>query len=150
MAAERLVLARSHTLVIRSGLAIGASADGRSGHLDWLRYRTERQLPVTIIEDESRSAVWAEALATRIMTLAQSAQVGIRHVHTTRAVSRVELATCLMSTVIREVPQFKVESRHQQAVPHLGRIALDSQYHDEWSSPLPSVVNGGEIASCPM
>jgi len=143
--AERLVLKRDNALVIRTGLAIGASADGRSGHLDWLRYRTKRQLPVTIIEDEWRCVVWVKDLAMRIMKLAQSTQRGIRHIHTTHAVCRVALANSLMRRFLGNNPDFTIESRHQQAVPHLGRIALDSQYHDELSQALPSVVE-----DCPL
>ena len=70
--AEQLVLQRQGSLVIRAGLGIGHSPDGRTGHLDWLRYRTEQNLPITIIEDEYRSVVWQHDLAMRVMALAQS------------------------------------------------------------------------------
>ncbi|MGE3939218.1 MAG: NAD(P)-dependent oxidoreductase, partial [Nitrospirales bacterium] len=66
--AERLIFNRPQSLVIRIGLAIGTSPNGRTGHLDWLRYRTHRNLPVTIVEDEYRSTVWVEDLAVRVMT----------------------------------------------------------------------------------
>src|SRR5581483_9657102 len=49
-------LARPGSLVIRIGLPIGPSPDGRTGHRDWLRYRLDRNLPVTIVRDEYRSA----------------------------------------------------------------------------------------------
>jgi len=139
--AERLVLKRENTLVVRTGLAIGASANGRSGHLDWLRYRTERNLPVTIIEDESRCAAWAKDVATCLMALAQSHETGIRHIHTSSAVSRVELAKHLLRTVLKKDPVFKVEYRDQQPTPHLGRIALDSLYQGGLSSLLTSVID---------
>lgn len=138
--AEQRVLKRDNALVIRFGLAIGASADGRSGHLDWLRYRMKYHLPVTIIHDEWRCAVWAKDLAQRIMKLAHSAQVGIRHIHTTQVESRVALAKYLIRTVLEADPNFTIESRDQQAAPHLGRIALASQYYGELAEALPSVV----------
>ncbi len=139
--AEELVLGRHQSLVIRTGLAIGASPNGRTGHLDWLRYRTQRNLPITIVEDEYRSVVWVTDLSGRIMKLAQSTETGIRHVSATRAISRVELANYLMSC-LGEPPNFRCESRHQRSAPHLGRVELTSLYGDILSRPLVSVLDG--------
>ena len=139
--AESLVLGRPRSLVIRTGLAIGASPNGRAGHLDWLRYRTHRNLPITIVEDEYRSVVWVTDLSKRVMKLAQSSETGIRHVSATRAVSRVELANYLMS-FFGEPPNFRCESRHQRPTPHLGHVELTSVYEDILSRPLASVLDG--------
>lgn len=139
--AERLVLGRYGSLVIRTGLAIGPSPNGRTGHLDWLRYRTQKNLPITIVEDESRSVVWVTDLARRVMKFAQSNETGIRHISATRAVSRVELANHLMS-ILGEPPAFRCESRHQRPAPHLGRVELTSAYADILSQPLASVLDG--------
>jgi hypothetical protein len=49
VAAERLLAARPNSLIVRAGLWIGPSATGRNGHLDWLRYRHGRQLPMTVV-----------------------------------------------------------------------------------------------------
>ena len=81
VAAERILLARPNTLVVRSGLWIGPSATGRIGHLDWLRYRHARGLPMTIIDDEIRSAVWAEDAARRVGELAHSTITEILNRH---------------------------------------------------------------------
>lgn len=139
--AEELVLGRHQSLVIRTGLAIGASPNGRTGHLDWLRYRTQRNLPITIVEDEFRSVVWVTDLSGHIMKLALSTETGIRHVSATRAVSRVQLANYLMS-LVGEPPNFRCESRQQRPVPHLGRVELSSVYRDALSRPLASVLDG--------
>jgi dTDP-4-dehydrorhamnose reductase len=139
--AERLVLRRAGSLVIRTGLGIGPSPNGRTGHWDWLRYRIQHNLPVTIIEDEYRSAVWMRELATRVLTIAQSAETGIRHISATRAVSRVELANYILDLL--GIPTvFKIESRHQQPTPHLGRVELVSGYKGELFRPLMSVLDG--------
>jgi dTDP-4-dehydrorhamnose reductase len=137
--AEQLVLERPQSLVIRTGLAIGPSPNGRTGHLDWLRYRTQRQLPITIVVDEYRSVVWSEDLAKRVMTLSRSGQTGIHHIPATRAVSRIELAHYLLKRLGLEA-HFHCESRHQRPTPHLGRVELTSTYRDKLSIPLPSVV----------
>ena len=139
--AERLVLRRAGSLVIRTSLGIGSSPNGRTGHLDWLRYRIQHNLPITIIEDEYRSVVWMRELATRVLILARSEEAGLRHISATRAVSRVELANYLLS-LLRRQATFKIESRHQQRTPHLGRVELNSMYGGELFRPLSSVLDG--------
>jgi dTDP-4-dehydrorhamnose reductase len=138
--AEQLILERPGSLVIRTGLAIGPSPNGRTGHWDWLRYRTQRNLPITIVHDEYRSVVWAHDLAARVFQLAESRETGIRHIASTRAVSRVELANYLLS-VFEQEANFHCESRHQRAVPHLGRVELASTYSGELFRPLANVVD---------
>jgi dTDP-4-dehydrorhamnose reductase len=139
--AENLVSDRKGSLVIRVGLPIGPSPNGRTGHVDWLRYRIGRNLPITIVHDEYRSVVWAADLALRVMQLARSAETGIRHVTASRAVSRVELANYLLSKS-RIGANFSRESRHERAAPHIGRVELATVYRGELSRPLPSVLDG--------
>jgi dTDP-4-dehydrorhamnose reductase len=139
VAAEQLVLARANTLVIRSGLWIGPSATGRIGHLDWLRDRHRRGLPMTIVSDEHRSAVWAEQAARRVWDLARSTLVGVRHITATRAVSRPELARYL-DRRFEIGATFATESRHQRRTPHLGKVELATIHTDTLAAPLPSVV----------
>lgn len=140
VAAEQLVLRRPGSLVIRVGLPIGRSPNGRSGHCDWLRYRAEHKLPVTIVHDEYRSAVWASDLAARVMELATSAEAGMRHVTATRVLSRVELADHLMHRFGIEASYAK-EGRHERTAPHLGRVELATRYQGELFAPLASVVD---------
>lgn len=140
VAAEKLILQRDRSLVLRTSLAIGPSHNGRSGHLDWLAYRHQRQLPITIIADEYRSAVWVDALAARIMRFAQSDETGLRHIAATQAICRVELAEYLAQHMNIK-PALKIASRHQQPAPHLGRVELTTVYKGELYEPLPSVVD---------
>lgn len=137
--AEHLVLARPGTLVVRPGLAIGPSIDGRSGFLDWLSYRHRRGLPVTVIGDESRSVVWADDLAARILALAVGKVAGVRHIAAARAVPRPELARHLLE--LRGIrPRFTVRTRREQPAPHLGRVEMRTIYDDEYAEALPAVV----------
>ena len=138
--AERLVLKRADSLVVRTGLAIGPSPNGRTGHLDWLRYRKQRQLPITIVKDEYRSVVWVEDLARRVMALVASKETGLRHVAATRAVSRIELAEYLLKRLGLRT-DFRSEGRHQRPTPHIGHVELTTTYEDELSQPLPSVLD---------
>jgi dTDP-4-dehydrorhamnose reductase len=141
VSAEELVLNRAGSLIVRVGLPIGPSPNGRTGHWDWLRYRMRRNLPITIVHDEYRSVVWADELATRVMQLAESSEIGIRHVSATRAVSRIELANHLLA-IFGEPATYERESRHQRAAPHIGRVELASCYRGELFEPLTSVLDG--------
>lgn len=146
VAAERLVLARPNTLVLRAGLWIGPSANGRLGHLDWLRSRSSRNLPMTIVTDERRSAVWAEDGAARAWALANSAVTGVRHIIATQIVSRPALATFLVEK-FQIGATFATESRHARKTPHLGDVALVTMYDDALAAPLPSVLHDGKPTS---
>lgn len=146
--AEEMVLSRPGSLVIRVGLPIGPSPNGRTGHWDWLRYRIGKKLPVTIVHDEYRSVVWAHDLALRVMQMAESCETGIRHVSATRAISRIDLANHLL-TIFGEPANFQRESRYERATPHLGRVELASRFHGEFSRPLECVLDSPcRIAWC--
>jgi dTDP-4-dehydrorhamnose reductase len=140
VAAEKLVLEREGSLVVRSGLGIGPSPDGRTGHLDWLRYRTQNGLPTTLVTDEYRSTVWSNDLAHRVWDLAQSHETGLRHVPATRCVSRIELAKHL-DAYYELGAQLHEVTAAERDVPHLGRVELASQFTDEFSEPLPSPLD---------
>jgi dTDP-4-dehydrorhamnose reductase len=146
--AERLVLQRSGSLVIRVGLPIGPSRGGRTGHWDWLRYRSDRNFPITIVSDEYRSAVWADHLACRVLQLAESSAVGIRHVAATRVTSRIELANHLLS-LLDKPAGYLTETRRQRTTPHLGHVELATVYNDALSRPLMSVLESSEAWRTP-
>ncbi len=137
--AEALILARDRSLVLRPGLAIGASHNGRSGHCDWLAYRHQQGLPITIVTDEFRSAMWVDDLAVRIMDLAQSEQTGLRHIAATQTVGRLQLAQYLTRRLGIN-PVLHTASRHGQPAPHLGRVELVSVFRGPLHEPLPSVM----------
>ena len=138
--AEEAVLNRPGSLVIRIGLPVGPSPNGRTGHLDWLHYRTQQKLPITIVEDEYRSAVWARDAAIRVMDLVKSQETGLRHVSATRAVSRTELADYLLKQLALHA-DYRCESRHQRSAPHLGYVELITKYEDDLATPLPCIID---------
>jgi dTDP-4-dehydrorhamnose reductase len=137
--AEQLVLARPNALVIRSGLWIGPSATGKIGHLDWLRDRHRRGLPMTVVSDEVRSVVWAEQAGRRVWQLAHSAVTGVRHIVATRAAARPEIAT-FVDRHFAIGATFGVEPRRERRTPHLGNVELATRHTDELALPLASVV----------
>ena len=142
--AEEMLLARhERSLVVRAGLWIGPSYNGRIGHLDWLRYRTARRLPMTVVADEYRSAVWAEDAAARVVDLAESEICGVRHITARRIVSRPELASYL-DREFAIGADFAIARRSDLDRPHPGRIDLRTDYTDELARPLRAVIPDSE------
>jgi dTDP-4-dehydrorhamnose reductase len=139
VAAEALIRARDNSLVIRSGLWIGPSATGKIGHLDWLRDRHRRGLPMTVVSDEVRSTVWAEDAGGRVWELARSTVTGVRHLTSTRAVARPETAA-FVNAHFAIGATFGVEPRANRRTPHLGNVELATRYTDALAQPLPSVI----------
>ena len=140
VAAEEMVLAQwPESLVLRVPLCIGPSYNGRSGHLDWLRHRYAKGLPMTIVRDEFRSALPLEAAADRVWEMASSSLVGLRHLWADRLVSRPELAEYLCRHQNLEV-NLEFQDRSERDVPHLGKVEMVSRYTDSWGQPLPSVL----------
>jgi dTDP-4-dehydrorhamnose reductase len=137
--AEACVRQRRGSLIVRPGLAVGPSIDGRTGHWDWLRYRHRHGLAISIIADEARSAVCADALAKRIWGLARSGEERVRHVPADRTVARPELARALLAYE-KLSPRFNIETRADQSHPHLGRITLGTVHDDALAAPLASVM----------
>jgi dTDP-4-dehydrorhamnose reductase len=137
--AERAVLARPNALVIRPGLAVGPSLDGRTGHRDWLIRRSSKGLPISIVADEARSAMWSRDLADRLWALAQSSLEGICHLPAEQMVDRPTLAEGLMG-YLGLAPRFRREARVDQGHPHLGRINLQTRLSHPLAEPLPSVM----------
>ncbi len=140
VAAEQLMLARPNTLIVRSGPWIGPSASGRNGHLDWLRYRHARDLPMTVVADEARSVVWADEAARRVWELAASTITGIRHLVTLRAVSRPELAAYLNARYAIGA-EFSIQQRRDRRAPHPGHVELRTVHRDVLAAPLSPVVS---------
>ena len=94
---------------------------------------------MTVVADEARSAVWADAAARRVWDLADAEVCGVRHVIATRAVSRPDLASYLVDHFVRGA-SFALETRAERRAPHLGRVELATRYTDDLAAPLPSVV----------
>jgi dTDP-4-dehydrorhamnose reductase len=138
--AEALVRRRGNSLVIRSGLWIGPSSNGRIGHLDWLRSRHARNLPMTIVSDEIRSAVWAHDAAARVWDLAHSTTTGTRHITATRSIDRPSLAT-FVNAHFAIGAAFDTALGVTRNAPHLGNTELATRFADPLASPLPSPVD---------
>ncbi len=137
--AEQRVLQRENTVVIRVPLAIGPSVDGRTGHLDWMRYRFTKGLPITIVEDEARSVLNAEDVVDRTLDYVTSDTVGLRHI-AAPGVSRIQLADGVIKHLSMPV-RYDLKTRSEQPAPHLGRVTLDTAYDDALAAPLPSALD---------
>jgi dTDP-4-dehydrorhamnose reductase len=139
-AEARVAHERPDALIVRIGLPIGPSLCGRRGHLDWLRHRHARGLPMTVIAGERRSAVWADAAAQRLLDLALGRLAGVRHITATRPCWRPELAEALCRR-LGLAARYEVRHRRELALAHLGDVELGTMYDDELAAPLPAVLD---------
>lgn len=137
--AEKLLRNRSDMLIVRVGLPIGPSPDGRTGHRDWLEYRTGKGLPVTIIRDEIRSVYPAEDAARRILELVDQGITGVRHLVSREPLTRPELATRLLRRLGRKA-NFVLKSAADLPNPHPRRLILDTRFKDRLAEPLPGIA----------
>ena len=126
LTAEEMVLgSRPDAIVIRTGLVIGPSISGRHGHLDWLRYRSEKNLPMTLIRGEFRSAVPAEHYAKTIFDLVAANACGIQHVISNQPIERPVLARKLLSRHNINANLLS-KNRGDLSTPHLANVSLTS------------------------
>jgi dTDP-4-dehydrorhamnose reductase len=138
--AEQIVSDVPGSVIVRVPLALGPSVSGRIGHLDWIRYRHLKGLPITIIRDEARSAISSAHAADRIISIGESDITGLRHIAATRSVSRPELAEACFS--YHGLPaDYDLATRADRPAPHLGRVTMATCYNDAWSEPLASAVD---------
>ncbi len=146
---QRILSARPDALIVRPGLCIGPSPSGRKGHWDSLAYRLRKQRPVTIVEGEYRTAVWAEDAAQRILDWTQSGGNGIRHITAVRPTERPELAAALCAA--RGLPpDYRIRHRRDLDRPHLGRVELATRHAEEPLAAVPDRLSGiGPISNPP-
>lgn len=143
-AEQRVLFQDPSSLVIRVPLCIGPSYNGRSGHLDWLRYRYAKGLPITIVRDEHRSALPLDRAAQRVYALALSSHTGLRHLQATAPASRPELAHHLCRALDLDV-KLRYQWRRERPGPHLGRVELTTLYQDIYAHPIPSALTAASI-----
>src|SRR5438067_207623 len=75
------------------------SPNGRTGHHDSLRYRTQRKLRETFMNIQSRSMVLPSENVLRMTHLETTSENAMRHVSATRVISSVDLAKYLLTPV---------------------------------------------------
>jgi len=138
VAAEALMRARPNTLIVRSGPWIGPSATGKTGHLDWLRHRHARGLPMTVVADEARSVVWADEAARRVWELADATVTGVRHL-VAPVISRPALAAALDARFAIGA-SFGTQLRRDKRAPHPGIVELRTIHDDALAAPLSPVI----------
>lgn len=133
--AESLVLRmRPDALLVRPGLCLGPSADGRRGHWNSAQRRIKRDLQVTVIEGELRSAMWAPDAGRQVLQWIDEGVQGLHHLTADKSSSRIDVIKALCE--VNQLPAiYEVTHRDELEYPHLGNVSLGSQYdHD----PLPA------------
>lgn len=93
LAAERLVQDSGLPWqILRPGLVIGDSLQGRKGPRDFLLTRIRAGKPTHYFTDEWRTPIAASEMAERVLAIACSGETGIFHIAGREVISRYELA----------------------------------------------------------
>jgi dTDP-4-dehydrorhamnose reductase len=90
LAESEIVKAPRHAIV-RLGLPMGDSIQGKKGAIDFIEGRLKRGLPMSLFHDEYRSCIGCEDLADAIVSLFSMQVGGLFHVGGPHAVSLYEI-----------------------------------------------------------
>lgn len=77
--AEREIARAPRHAIVRIGLPMGDSIQGKKGAIDFIKGRLSRGLPVSLFHDEYRSCIECDDLADAVITLFSSEATGLFH-----------------------------------------------------------------------
>ena len=127
--AEQLVEQSIDHLIIRKGLPMGPSLSGRKGPIDYLSYRFRRGKPLTLFDDELRSAIHAEDLTLGLLNLWKREAKGLYHLGGPQKVSLYDIGRHVIETRHYDPACLMRASRFEDTsgLPRIGDVALNSQ-----------------------
>jgi dTDP-4-dehydrorhamnose reductase len=89
--AEKEIAKAPRHAIVRIGLPMGDSIQGKKGAVDFIENRLKRGLPISLFHDEYRSCITCEDLTDAVIALLAKEAEGIFHVGGPRAVSLYEI-----------------------------------------------------------
>jgi len=89
--AENEIAKAPRHAIVRLGLPMGDSIQGKKGAIDFIKGRLKRGLPMSLFHDEYRSCIGCEDLADAVVPLLLMEASGLFHVGGPRAVSLYEI-----------------------------------------------------------
>jgi dTDP-4-dehydrorhamnose reductase len=127
LAEEEISKAPRHA-VIRLGLPMGDSIQGKKGAIDFIEGRLKRGLPMSLFHDEYRSCIGCDDLADAIVSLFSSEVHGLFHVGGPRAVSLYEIGERILKrgNYRREALRRWSRAEDVNGPPRIGNVHLNS------------------------
>jgi dTDP-4-dehydrorhamnose reductase len=127
--AEKEIAKSSRHAIIRLGLPMGDSIQGKKGAIDFIEGRLKRGLPMSLFHDEYRSCIGCDDLADAIVSLFSSEVEGLFHVGGPRAVSLYEIGERILKRGNYKKEALRKLSRKDDVhgPPRIGNVHLNSR-----------------------
>jgi dTDP-4-dehydrorhamnose reductase len=114
--------------IVRLGLPMGDSVQGKKGAIDFIEGRLKRGLPMSLFHDEYRSCIGCEDLAEAVVSLLSLEAEGLFHVGGPRAVSLYEIGERILERGNYRKEALRKWSRKDDVngPPRIGNVHLNS------------------------
>jgi dTDP-4-dehydrorhamnose reductase len=126
--AEKEIAKAARCAIVRLGLPMGDSIQGKKGAIDFIEGRLRRGLPMSLFHDEYRSCIGCEDLADAVMSLFSMEVEGLFHIGGPQAVSLYEIGERILKRGNYRPEALRRWSRAEDVngPPRIGNVHLDS------------------------
>jgi dTDP-4-dehydrorhamnose reductase len=126
--AEKEISEAPRHAIVRLGLPMGDSIQGKKGAIDFIEGRLRRGLPMSLFHDEYRSCISCEDLANGVVTLFSMEVSGLFHVGGPRPVSLYEIGERILKRGNYKPEALRKWSRRDDinGPPRIGNVHLNS------------------------
>ena len=126
--AEREIAKASRHAIVRIGLPMGDSLQGKKGAIDFIEGRLKRGLPMSLFHDEYRSCIGCDDLADAVISLFSLEVEGLFHVGGPRPVSLYEIGERILTRGNYGRESLRKWSRKDDVhgPPRIGNVHLNS------------------------
>jgi dTDP-4-dehydrorhamnose reductase len=126
--AEREIRRAQRHCIVRLGLPMGDSIQGKKGAVDFIEARLKRGLPMSLFHDEFRSCINCDELADIVVELFFKEAQGLFHLGGPQAISLYEIGKRILEKGKYKKEALKKWSRHDDVngPPRIGNVHLNS------------------------
>jgi dTDP-4-dehydrorhamnose reductase len=126
--AEKEILKSKRCSIIRIGLPMGDSIQGKKGAIDFIENRLKRGLPMSLFYDEYRSCIGCDELANAVTSLFSIEVTGLFHMGGPRAFSLYEIGERILKRGNYQREALRRLSRADEinGPPRIGNVHLNS------------------------
>ncbi len=126
--AEKEIARAARHAIVRIGLPMGGSIQGKKGAVDFIEGRLRRGLPTSLFHDEYRSCIGCGDLADAVVSLLSMEAEGVFHVGGPRAVSLYEIGQKILDRGNYGKEALRAWSRADDVdgPPRIGNVHLNS------------------------
>jgi dTDP-4-dehydrorhamnose reductase len=126
--AEKEIAKAARHAIVRLGLPMGESIQGKKGAVDFIEGRLKRGLPMSLFHDEYRSCIDCDDLADAVASLLALEVQGIFHVGGPRPVSLYEIGERILKrgNYRREALMKWSRAEDVNGPPRIGNVHLNS------------------------